>query len=171
MKHLSLILLFALSPFVAIAHTSDERYVDGFIVDLSTAPVAPWVGEKVGMSFVFRDPTSGGSTTTVVSATFSIDALMRTGNKRQEVIFESGQFAVENGGFATSYAFSEEGTYDIHLTFVDKEGNEHLAGFRKQVRSGVPSAPRNIDALSFFLTISMVGILAFWAGRISTKKS
>ncbi len=167
MKYFLFALIFI--PMYALAHTSDERYVDGYIVDLSTAPVAPWVNEKMGMSFVFRDPITGVSTTTVLRARMSIDALMRANNKLQEVVFESEDFPVLDGGFVTSHVFTEEGTYDIHLLFVDNSGKEHLAGFRKQVRSGGISSRGGIDAPVFFLTIIIIAGLGFASGRLYRK--
>jgi hypothetical protein len=158
-----------LIPIGVFAHTSDERYVDGFIVDLSTAPVSPWVGEKVGMSFVFRDPISLRATTSVREVTIEIDALMRPRTKVQEVIFQSQQFIVERGGFVMSYVFTEEGTYDLHATFIDAEGKKHIAGFRKQVRDG-GGASRGIDARLFFCTLVVVSIFGFMGGRLSRAK-
>ena len=117
-----LLFLALLLPTVSIAHTSDERYVDGYVVDLSTAPVAPWVGEKTGMSFVFIDPQTMKATTTVVSASLVFDALMRANKKPPEVIYTSQQFSVVNGGFVTDYVFNEEGTYDMHINFTDASG-------------------------------------------------
>ncbi len=170
MKYFIVAVLFL--PFLAGAHTSDQRYVDGYIVDLSTAPVAPWPNEKVGMSFVFRDPATGLATTTVATARISIDVLMRPNNKLQEIVFDSSQFLVENGGFVTSYVFSEEGTYDLHLSFVDTAGKEHLTGFRKQVRGGNPPSAQEIEPIIFFVTVITTSILGFFAGRFSvTKKS
>jgi hypothetical protein len=153
---------------MAMAHTSDERYVDGYVVDLSTAPVAPWVGEKMGMSFVFLDPHTFRATTTVVSATLSIDATFRTNRKPQETIYAS-PLVVENSGITTSYTFAEEGTYDMHLSFVDTQGKTHEAGFRKQVRSGSTEGTPTVTPALFFLTIFIVGAFCFVAGRLWKK--
>lgn len=171
MKKIFLLLLSLLIlPVIGAAHTSDERYVDGYVVDLSTAPVAPWVGEKVGMSFVFLDPHTFRATTTVVSATLSIDATFRANRKPQEVIY-TADLPVENSGITTSYTFTEEGTYDMHLTFTDTQGKTHVAGFRKQVRDGNTgtSAP-GVTAPLFFLTILVVGVLCFVAGKLWKKE-
>lgn len=171
MKKIFLLLLSLLIlPVIGAAHTSDERYVDGYVVDLSTAPVAPWVGEKVGMSFVFLDPHTFRATTTVVSATLSIDATFRANRKPQEVIY-AADLPVENSGITTSYTFTEEGTYDMHLTFTDTQGKTHVAGFRKQVRDGNTgtSAP-GVTAPLFFLTILVVGVLCFVAGKLWKKE-
>ncbi len=157
-------------PSLAIAHTSDERYVDGYVVDLSTAPVAPWVGEKVGMSFVFLDPYTFRATTTVVSATLSIDATFLANGKRQEAIYTSA-LPIENSGITTSYTFAEEGTYDMHLSFVDTQGKTHVAGFRKQVRTGAEGAPHPITPALFFLIILAVGAFGFVIGRLWKKLS
>ena len=165
MKHL---LFFAmLIPVVVLAHTSDQRYKDGYIIDLSTAPVAPWVGEKTGMSFTFRDPFTGIATTSVKSASITIDALMRVNNKKQEVIFESQKFMIDRGGFVTDYIFTEEGTYDMHLTFTDMNGITHATGFRKQIRDGSATAP--ISPIAFFAGVLTIGIFGFSAGRLSKK--
>lgn len=169
MKYVLLTLLFL--PSFVFAHTSDERYVDGYIVDMSTAPVAPWVGEKTGMSFVFRDPISGSATSTVKSAVMSIDALIRANKKPSEVVFTSMPFTVVNGGFATDYFFAEEGTYDLHLSFVDEKGVTHLAGFRKQVREGSAAPNSSLSPLTFLATIFITSMLAFFAGRFSTRSS
>lgn len=156
-------------PAIAAAHTSDERYVDGYVVDLSTAPVAPWVGEKMGMSFVFLDPHTFRATTTVVSATLTIDATFRANRKPQETIYTS-PLVVENSGITTSYTFTEEGTYDMHLSFVDTQGKTHEAGFRKQVRnSSTEGAQRTITPLLFFTTALIVGALGFVIGRLWKK--
>ena len=148
-----------------MAHTSDERYVDGYVVDLSTAPVAPWVGEKVGMSFVFLDPHTFRATTTVVSATLTIDATFRANRKPQEVVY-TAPLVVENSGIITSYVFTEEGTYDMHLAFTDTTGDTHVAGFRKQVRSGGAPTASGVTPLLFFVTTLFVGVLCFIAGRL-----
>jgi len=174
MKYLIFIMLF--SPVFVFAHTSDERYVDGYIVDLSTAPIAPWVGEKMGMSFVFRDALTGRATTSVVSAQMEIDALLRANGKAPEVIFSNTvPYVVHEGGFTIDYAFQEEGTFDMHLTFLDSSGREHLAGFRKQVRTGELASTSahglGISPLVFFGTILAVSTLGFVAGRLWVKNS
>lgn len=152
-------------PFCAAAHTSDQRYVDGYIVDLSTAPVAPWVGEKVGLSFVFRDPATGLATTSVGTASISIDALMRANKKPPEVIYESGVFPVANSGFVSDYVFLEEGTYDMHLSFIDTSGITHVTGFRKQVRASDASSGAAWFSL-LLVTVLITSILSFVAGRL-----
>lgn len=172
MKHAKLFLFIALlvTPQFLLAHTSDERYVDGYVVDLSTAPIAPWAGEKVGMSFVFLDPFTLRATTTVAKATITIDATFRTNRKSQEVIYQSEVIPVKDSGIISSYTFTEEGTYDIHLTFTDTTGNTHVAGFRKQVRMGVPIQAPGVGATLFFMSIGIIAILAFLAGRLWSKK-
>lgn len=157
-----------LAPSLLLAHTSDERYVDGYVVDLSTAPVAPWVGEKVGMSFVFLDPHTFRATTTVVSATLTIDATFRANRKPQETIY-SAPLIVTNSGIITDYTFAEEGTYDMHLSFVDESGETHVAGFRKQVRDGAAPARGGMTPALFFATTLMIGAVGFTAGRLWKK--
>ncbi len=171
MKSLALTLFwtFLFLPNILIAHTSDERYVDGYVVDLSTAPIAPWVGEKMGMSFVFIDPNTLHATTTVTSATLEIDALFRANGKPQEVIYTSPMFPVKDSGITTSYIFNEEGTYDIHLTFTDTKGVAHVAGYRKQVRSSMPLSAPGATPLVFFTTMMLIAILSFIAGRLWKK--
>lgn len=171
MKQFSIFLFLAVLtlPILSFAHTSDERYVDGYVVDLSTAPVAPWVGEKMGMSFVFLDPFTFRATTTVVDATIVIDATFRANGKRQEVIYTSLLLPVKDSGIITSYTFNEEGTYDIHLTFTDVSGKVHTAGYRKQVRSGAPLSAPGATAPVFFTTITLIAILSFIAGRLWKK--
>ncbi len=156
-------------PVPVFAHTSDQRYADGYIIDLSTAPVAPWVGEKTGMSFVFRDPFTGVATSSVKSASFSIDALMRKNKKSPEIVFESHTFTIDRGGFVTNYTFTEEGTYDMHLTFVDTSGISHVAGFRKQIRDGGMKTQAPISPEVFFGAVFLISILGFTAGRLSKK--
>ena len=158
------------TPATLWAHTSDERYVDGYVVDLSTAPIAPWVGEKMGMSFVFLDPFTFRATTTVTHATLEIDALFRANGKPQEVIYTSPVFEVKDSGIATSYVFKEEGTYDFHLTFTDTNGKTHVAGYRKQVRSDTAGTPGATPTV-FFSTLLVIGLLGFAAGRLwSTER-
>lgn len=167
MKYALLFLM--MIPVLTLAHTSDQRYADGYIVDLSTAPVAPWVGEKTGMSFTFRDPFTGVATSSVKTATISIDALMRANKKAPEIVFESQEFIIDRGGFVTDYIFTEEGTYDMHLTFIDTSGKTHTTGFRKQVRDGsVGDAPK-VSPFIFFGGIFIVGLLGFVSGRLSKK--
>lgn len=170
MRYLLFILLLWFFPYMVAAHTSDQRYQDGYIVDLSTAPVAPWVGEKVGMSFVFRDPMSGLATTSVVSASYSIDALMREKSKVQETVFQSATFPVTTGGFVADHVFTEVGTYDLHLAFIDAEGKEHTTGFRKQVRSGGGGEAIAAKAQYAILGIALImAILGFVLGKFSRK--
>ena len=163
------LLILSITPFVALAHTSDERYVDGYVIDLSTAPVAPWVGEKVGMSFAFLDPFSGRATTTVVNATLTFDALMRSNKKPPEVVYTSPTFEIKDGAFVTDYVFTEEGTYDLHIAFVDTNGVEHTTGFRKQVRSGA-TVPAPIGPALFFGALLLVALLGFLSGRLYGRK-
>lgn len=155
-----------LYPMVLVAHTSDQRYQDGVIIDLSTAPVAPWVGEKVGMSFVFRDAMTGLASTTIVSASVYIDALMREGNKIQEVVYESPVMQVEQGGFVMEHVFQEVGTYDMHVQFEDRDGVVRETGFRKQVRQGEAT---DVAALPyvFFGTAIMMMLVGWVLGRQS----
>jgi|GEM_PF-2686871 len=169
MKHFFLLLLvLCVPPLFASGHTSDQRYHDGYIVDLSSAPVAPWVGEKVGLSFVFRDPISGLATSSIVSAEWSVDALMRENNKTQETIFVSSVFEVRDGGFVTDYVFTEEGTYDMHLIFTDVDGKERTTGFRKQVRNGAVENTIPAKTHVAFLSITLIfSILGFVLGRFS----
>lgn len=171
MKHLFVFFLCILltPPTLLLAHTSDERYVDGYVVDLSTAPIAPWVGEKMGMSFVFLDPLTFRATTTVTSATMVIDATFRANRKPQEVIYTSPELLVKDSGIITSYTFEEEGTYDIHLTFTDSSGNIHTAGYRKQVRNETTQPSPGIGPMLFFATITLIAILSFTAGRLWKK--
>lgn len=169
MRYLFAILVL-LCPFaIAAAHTSDERYADGYVVDLSTAPVAPWVGETIGMDVTFRDPKTQLATTSVVEASWEFVALMRANGKPQEVVFTKDAIPVANGGFNMSHTFSEEGTYDLHLTFKDKEGNTHVVGFRKQIRNGVQA--QGMTPTLFVVTLMIVGIGMFLAGRLSTKRT
>lgn len=170
MKYFLAMLL--LLPLFSFAHSSDERYVDGYVVDLSTAPIAPWVGEKTGMSFVFIDPITLRATSSVKSAVLTIDVSMRTNKKKPETIFTSEVFTIENGGFTTDYIFSEEGAYDIHLQFIDDAGKSRVAGFRKQVRDGEPKQVSSMPSANatFLFSIFMISILAFIAGRFSNKK-
>lgn len=173
MKQFPLVLLLVSLTFpnLTLAHTSDERYVDGYVVDLSTAPIAPWVGEKMGMSFSFLDPFTFRATTTVVgSATLEIDAVFRANGKRQATVYTSPLLEVVDSGIMTSYIFTEEGTYDLHLTFTDSSGKTHAAGFRKQVRLGEPLPPRGATPFVFFSTLILIGVLTFIAGRLSRKK-
>lgn len=172
MKRFCIFFLFTLLtlPTLLYAHTSDERYVDGYVVDLSTAPIAPWVGEKMGMSFVFLDPFTFRATTTVTSATIEIDATFRASEKPQEVIYVGPLLQVNDSGITTSHVFNEEGTYDLHLTFTDTNGKTHVAGFRKQVRSGAPMPSRGAGPGEFFGTIFIIAMLAFIAGRLWNKK-
>jgi hypothetical protein len=172
MKKILIFTLITLSfaPELIYAHTSDERYVDGYVVDLSTAPIAPWVGEKMGMSFVFLDPFTFRATTTVVDATIAIDATFRANGKRQEVVYTTPLIPVNDSGITTSHVFNEEGTYDIHLTFTDASGKTHVAGFRKQVRSDTPMPSRGAEPGVFFGTIFIIAALAFIAGRLWGKK-
>lgn len=169
MKYALILLL--LAPLVVFGHTSDQRYTDGFIIDLSTAPVAPWVGEKTGMSFTFRDPHTGVATSSVQSASFTIHALTRINNKKQETVFTSKIFTIDKGGFVTDHMFTEEGTYDMHLTFIDASGNPHTAGFRKQVRDGNVGAKTPITPVIFFGTLIFFSLLGYGVGRISRRKS
>ena len=162
--------IFLLFPLLAFAHTSDERYTDGYIVDLSTAPVAPWVGEKTGMVFVFRDPVNGLATTTVKSASFTIDVLMRKSLKPPETIFHSQKFNVKNSEFTTDHIFTEVGTYDLHLYFVDEKGVTHQVGYRKQIRDGGSGNNTLIGPKVFFITLFVIGVLGFFAGRLSYKQ-
>lgn len=172
MKRFPIFILLTLMvlPLPSFAHISDERYVDGYVVDLSTAPVAPWIDEKMGMSFVFLDPFTFRATTTVVDATIVIDATFRANGKRQEVIYTSPLLPVINSGIITSHVFNEEGTYDIHLTFTDTSGKTHVAGYRKQVRSGAPIPARGAEPKVFFGTIFIIAALSFAAGRLWYKK-
>lgn len=156
-------------PITVFSHTSDQRYADGYIIDLSTAPVAPWVGEKTGMSFTFRDPYTGIATSSVKSASLSIDVLMRPNKKRSETVFQSKQFDIDRGGFVTDYVFTEEGTYDMHLTFIDTLGISHVAGFRKQVRDGGTKEGSPISLFIFFGVVLSTFILGFGAGKLSKK--
>ncbi len=171
MKYFLTILLFL--PVISIAHTSDERYVDGYVVDLSTAPIAPWVGEKTGMSFVFIDPITLRATSTVKNAVLTIDISMRANKKKPETIFKSETFPIDNGGLTTDYVFVEEGTYDMHLQFIDTEGKSRTAGFRKQVRNGNQQPEESVSSISVAIALSTlaIGVMAFIAGRLSSKKS
>lgn len=170
MRYSFFLLALFVAPLLASAHTSDQRYQDGYIVDLSTAPVSPWVGEKMGMSFVFRDPTSGVSTSSVVSAEWSIDALTRENNKIQETIFVSPKLEVVNGGFVTDFTFTEVGTYDLHLLFMDTEGQTHSTGFRKQVRNGEVGTAVPPKTKYAYLSIALImGILGFVLGKSKWK--
>lgn len=173
MKRFSIFIfsVFLVLPLLSFAHTSDERYVDGYVVDLSTAPIAPWVGEKMGMSFAFLDPKNFHATETVAQATLEIDALFRTNRKPQEVIYRSPIFTVKDGSFATSYIFAEEGTYDLHLTFTDTSGKTHIAGYRKQIRHGAPEAKAGATPQVFFSTIILLTMLSFVAGVLWKKNS
>jgi hypothetical protein len=164
------VMILSAAPVLAIAHTSDERYVDGYVVDLSTAPVAPWVNEKMGMSFVFLDPFTFRATTTVVQATIEIDATFRANGKPQEVIYAGPLLQVNDSGITTSHIFNEEGTYDIHLTFTDTSGKTHVAGYRKQVRDGAALTPHGAGPEVFFGTMFAIAVLAFIAGRLWNKK-
>ena len=166
----SILLLLLVVPVFAIAHTSDERYVDGFVVDLSTAPIAPWVGEKTGMSFSFIDAKTLTGTSSVQTATLAYESYIAPGAKHAEMSSESETFAVTDGGFVASHTFMKEGIYDMHLSFTDNSGNTHLAGFRKQVRVGEIPTAQGVGLPAYILSLVSIGGLLFFIGRLSAKR-
>lgn len=169
MRHFAVLVLLFL-PIFAFAHTSDERYVDGFVVDLSTAPIAPWVGEKTGMSFSFIDAKTLTGTSSVQTATLLYESFMAPGAKHAEMSTESETFVVTDGGFVASHTFMKEGIYDMHLSFIDNSGNTHLAGFRKQVRVGEIPTAQGVGLPTYILSLVSIGGLLFFIGRLSSKR-
>lgn len=168
MRYFAIILL--LLPLYTFAHTSDERYIDGYVVDLSTAPIAPWVGEKTGMSFSFIDAQTGTGTSSVRSATLLYESYMAPGAKHAEMSTESETFTVADGGFVASHTFMKEGIYDMHLSFTDESGREHVAGFRKQVRMGTALVTQGVGLPAYLLSLASIGGLLFFVGRLSAKR-
>ena len=128
----------------AFAHTSDERYVNGMIVDLSTAPIAPWVDEKVGLLFSFLDPKNFQVIDTVTEATITVIATFRDNGKPQAVVHQSEVLPVERGTLNYTYVFTEAGTYDIHINFKTTDGQFYETGYRRQIREGGGQDQRRI---------------------------
>ncbi len=145
-------------PASLLAHTSDERYVDGIVVDLSTAPVAPLVGEQTGFLWSFLDPETFTVLPSIATATITVVATTRESGAPQEVIYESTILPVTRGTLNWSYVFVEPGTYDVHIAFADTAGKERLTGFRRQVR-----------ALGFSADwLMLAGLGGFLAGLLAT---
>jgi hypothetical protein len=141
----------------AVAHTSDERYVDGIIVDLSTAPIAPWVGEKVGFLFSFLDTKNFQVIDTVKSAQISIVATFRANGKPQEEIYLGTSTPVVRGTLNFDHVFTEVGTYDVHISFVTTDGKEHVTGYRRQIRDGTTSESGSGHGWGYDAFIGLVG--------------
>jgi hypothetical protein len=159
-------------PQFTFAHTSDERYVDGIVVDLSTAPIAPLVGEQTGFLFSFLDPETFSVISEIQSAKIDIIAQVREKNLPQAIIWSSERMPVQRGTLTFSHVFDEQAIYDVHLTFWDSSGVEHTTGFRRQVRDIPKSFAGDPALLALIASAGLLigaGATAMFCRRASSR--
>lgn len=105
-----------LVPAHTLANGGNQRVVEGkYIVQISSAPLAPYAEEKVAMLVSFFDIAKDSLILTPVNAR------LRIATKAGEELLPWTQLQVEGGIAEFSYAYAQPGFYEI---FVDFERSE-----------------------------------------------
>jgi hypothetical protein len=154
-KFITLLILFFALPTVTFANGFDERYTDGVLVGLSMAPLSPFVGEKVGMLFSFRDANTGKYITNISEADITIDTFIVDSYKAGDRIFEQKSIDSSIGSFNFQFEFQKQGLYEIHVIFKTPDGKEHNVGYTKQIRIN----PQE-NTLSVKVVLGLVAVLS-----------
>ncbi len=104
---------------LALANTDggNQRYVDGYLVQISNLPISPFVGEKTAMIISFAN-TSGDLLN-------NIEAKIRI-NQIDKTIFENN-FSAAGGAMKFEYTFDRAGLYDFIVEFKSvNESTVHM---------------------------------------------
>ena len=163
---IALLAVVVLSPFASVvyANGADERYADGVLVGLSMAPIAPFVGEKVGMLFSFRDAQTGKYLTNIVNADVTIETFIIEGQKGGELLLEKKSIDVSTGSFNLDYEFTKEGLYEIHVAFKTPNGKERNVGYLKQIRVDSRPQPSRISPATLLVSIIVASVFSLAVG-------
>lgn len=93
---------------VAYANGGNQKYVEGYLVQISNLPISPFAGEKVSMLVSFAN-TSG-------DLLRDIEAKIRI-NQNDNTIFESNFTEARTGVMKFDYTFEKPGLYDVIVEF------------------------------------------------------
>lgn len=145
-------LIFAVTlPSYTLAHGGFEKRTGSVIVYVKQDPISPLVGEKVRLSFSFRDEgiKQGMSLNDQNLTNWPVKVnVVDTyyGNQSLDKSIYSEEFTTDaNASFEFEYTFAKENYFDIDLDFKDARGNNLETGFLIQ-----PRTPKDIIINSSF---------------------
>lgn len=136
----SLLFIGLIFPFVAYANGGIKEVAEGkYIVNLSAAPIAPYVGEKQSMLLGFADIYGN-----LIEKDISVDLTL----KYQHIpIVEQKDLTAETGVLPFEYTYEKPGLYELFVAFrlPDEPGHtyrpEDFMIDVKEVRSSPQSFP------------------------------
>lgn len=150
-----------LIPFVASANGGIKEVVEGkYIVNLSAAPIAPYVDEKQSMLIGFADIYGN-----LIEKNISVDLTLKY---EHLPILEEKNLTAENGVFPFQYTYEKPGLYELFVTFRLPDEPDHTympEDFVIDVKEKQSSTPQPFPLLPV-VGSGLIGlILGFFIGK------
>lgn len=120
MRNGSLLLLFGilLFPFAVSANGGIKEVAEGkYMVNLSAAPIAPYVGEKQSMLLGFADIYGN-----LVEKDISVDLSL---HYEQRPVFSQKNLLAKNGVLSFDYTYEQPGIYELFVAFQLPDEPDH----------------------------------------------
>lgn len=115
---LVLSLVEGLLPFAVSANGGIKEVAEGkYMVNLSAAPIAPYVGEKQSMLLGFADIFGN-----LIEKDISVDLTLKY---QHETLLEQKNLIADNGVLPFQYTYEEPGLYELFVAFRLPDELEH----------------------------------------------
>ena len=117
-RSLLILILGLLLPLVASANGGIKEVAEGkYMVNLSAAPIAPFVGEKQSMLLGFADIYGN-----LIQKDISVDLTLKY---QQETLLEQKNLTAENGVLPFQYTYDKPGLYELFVAFRLPDEPDH----------------------------------------------
>lgn len=160
-KH-SLLLIGFLLPLAVSANGGIKEVAEGkYMVNLSAAPIAPYVGEKQSMLLGFADIYGN-----LIQKDISVDLTVKY---QREPLVEKKNLTAENGVLQFQYIYEKPGLYELFVAFRLPDEPDHtymLEDFMIDVKERQSSAPQSFP----FLPVAISGLVGLILGFVLGKR-
>lgn len=156
----SLLFIGLIFPFVAYANGGIKEVAEGkYIVNLSAAPIAPFVGEKQSMLIGFADIFGN-----LIQKDIGVDLTLKY---QHEPIVEQKGLTAETGVLPFEYTYSKPGLYELFVAFRLPDEPDHTympEDFMIDVKE-IRSAPQSFPVLTILGSVLAGFVIGFVLGK------
>lgn len=154
MNAISFILIFTITyASLTYANGGNQKYVEGYLVQMSSLPISPFAGEKMSMLISFANTSS--------DLLSNLEGNIRI-NQNDRTIFKSN-FTAPSGTAKSEYTFNEPGYYDMIVDFkFANESRVYMSDhFLIEVKPAIPWHIAVIAAITFLFGV-VAGFIFGW---------
>ena len=151
-----------LLPLATSANGGIKQVAEGkYMVNLSAAPIAPFIGQKQSMLLGFADIYGN-----LIEQDISVDLSLRY---ERIPIFEQKNLVADNGVLPFEYTYDKPGLYELLVAFRMPDEPDHTympEDFMIDVKARQSSAPRSFP----FLPVAGAGFAGLLLGFVLGKR-